>query len=146
SSDCHGLVLPFDCRPLNRALGGDSDKFSDETGIAEIARLHFPGDGAFLNDENPLRERGDEVEILLDQDHGEAALLAQPLQGLDNLVDDRGLNTLCRLVEKDETRLAAKAARDRQKLLFAARQGAAGTIEKRLEAGKFLQHRPDGVL
>src|SRR5216683_2894607 len=146
SSDCHGLVLPCDCRPLDRALGGDSDKFSDEACVAEIARLHFPGDGAFLNDENPLRKRGDEVEILLDQDHGQAAVVAQPLQGLDNLVDDRGLDTLGRLVEQDKPRLAAEAARDRQQLLLAARQRAAGTVEKHLEAGKLLQHRLDNIL
>src|SRR5882762_8682250 len=117
--------------PAGSGLGGDSDKFSDKACVTEIVRLHFPGDRAFLNDENPLRECGDEVEILLDQDHGEAALLAQPLQGLDNLVDDRGLNTLRRLVEKDKPRLAAKTARDRQQLLLAAGQCTAGTIEKR---------------
>src|ERR1700761_1159557 len=107
--------------PAGSGLGGDSDKFADETCVAEIARLHFPRDRAFLNDENPLRERGDEVEILLDQDHREPAVVAQPQQDLDDLVDDRGLNAFGRLVEKDKTRLAAKAARDRQQLLLAAR-------------------------
>ena len=46
-------------------------------------------------------------------------LVAQPLQGLDDLVDDRGLDTLGRLVEQDKARLAAKATRDRQQLLLA---------------------------
>ena len=65
---------------------------------------------------------------------------------LDNLVDDRGLDALGRLVEKNEARLAAKAARDRQQLLLAARQRAAGAVEQRLEARKLLQHRRDGIL
>ena len=59
---------------------------------------------------------------------------AQPLQGLDDLVDDRGLDALGRLVEQDQTRVAAQAARDRQELLLAARQRAAGAIEQRLQA------------
>src|SRR5260221_1135894 len=101
-------------------VGGDSDKFSDQTWVAEILRPHFPGDGALLNDEDPLRERGDEVEVLFDQDHGQARVVAQPFQDLDNLIDDRGLDTLGRLIEQDEARLAAKAARDREQLLLAA--------------------------
>src|SRR5260370_34037195 len=101
-------------------LGCDSDKFSDQTWVAEILRPNFPGDGALLNDEDPLRERGDEVEVLFDQDRGQARVVAQPLQDLDNLIDDRGLDTLGRLIEQDEARLAAKAARDRKQLLLAA--------------------------
>src|SRR5712664_3504713 len=93
--------------PAGSGLGGESDKFSDKTWVAEIARLHLPGDRALLNDENPLRERGDEIEILLDQDHGESALIAQPQQDLDDLVDDRRLDAFGRLVEKNEARRAA---------------------------------------
>src|ERR1700722_14516085 len=106
--------------PLNRALRRDSDEFSDQICIGEIAWLQFPGNGAFLNDEDPLRERGDELEVLLHQNHGEATLGAQTLQHLNDLVDDRGLDTLGRLVEQNETRLAAEAARERQQLLLAA--------------------------
>ena len=73
-------------------------------------------------------------------------LVAQPLQDLDDLVDDRGLDTLGRLVEQDETRFAAKAARERQQLLLAARQRAAGPLEQRLEARKFLEHFVNDLL
>src|SRR5260370_24558244 len=140
------VFLPVIAARWIELLRGDADEFPDEACIAEIARLHLPGDHAFLNDEDPLRERGDEVEVLLDQDHGEAAVVAQPLQDLDNLLDDRGLDALGRLVEKNQTRFAAKAARDRQQLLLAAGKRAAGPIEQRLEAGKFLQHLRDGIL
>src|SRR5664279_1287961 len=138
--------LPFGLCPINRALGGDSDKFADQACVRQIVRPQFPGNGAFLNDEDPPRERGDEVEVLLDQDHGEAALVAQALQHLDNLFDYRGLDALGRLVEQNETRFAAKAARERQELLLATRQRAAGPIEQRLEAWKFLEHFLDDLL
>src|ERR1700738_3880222 len=140
------VCLPVIAARWIELLGGDSDEFADETCVAEIARLHFPGDHAFLNDEDPLRERGDEVEVLLDQDHGEAAVVAEPLQDLDNLLDDRGLDALSRLVEEEQARFTAKAARDRQQLLLAAGERAAGAVEQRLEAWKFFQHLRDGVL
>ena len=62
--------------------------------------------------------------------HGEAALVAQALQHLDDLVDDRRLDALGRLVEQNQARLAAEAARQRQQLLLAARQCAAGPVEQ----------------
>src|SRR5450755_1793307 len=127
---------PCHAARFNRALGCNTDKLSNQTRIGEIARLHFPGDRALLNDENALRKRGDEIEILLDQDHGEPAGGAQPLQGFDDLVDDRRLDAFGGLVQQYQPRIAAQAARDSQQLLLAARQGAAGAIEQRLEAGK----------
>src|SRR3954447_9843533 len=93
---------PSDQARSNRALRCDTDKLSDQTCIGEITRLHFPGDRALLNDENALRQRGDELEILLDQDHGEPALGAQPLQRFDDLVDDGGLNAFRGFVEQHE--------------------------------------------
>src|ERR1700676_5276277 len=140
------VFLPVITARWIELLGCDSDKFADESWIPEIVRLHLPGNRAFLNDENPLRERGDEVEVLFDQDHGKASSVAQLQQDLDNLVDDRRLDALGRLVEKDDARFAAKAACDRQQLLLAARKRAAGAVEKRLEAGKLLQHFGDGIL
>src|SRR4029077_17447456 len=80
-------------------LGGDTGKLSDKARIMQIARPHLAGDRAFLDHENPLRQRRDEIEILLHQNHRETAVVAQPLQGVDDLVDDRGLDALCRLVE-----------------------------------------------
>src|SRR5207244_13158969 len=97
-----------------RALRCDTDEFADQSWIAEFGRRYFPGDRPLLDDKDALRQRGDEVEILLDQDHREPALGAQPLQGLDDLVDDGRLNALRRLIEQDQTRVAAKAACDRQ--------------------------------
>ena len=69
-------------------------------------------------------------------------LVAQPLQGLDDLVDDRGLDALGRLVEQDETRVAAQAARERQQLLLAAGERAAGAVEQRLQARETPPARP----
>src|SRR6516165_3108877 len=122
------------------SLGVDSDELSDHARVMKIVRFHLLSDPALLNHENPLRQRGDEVEVLLDQDRCETAVVAQPLQGLDDLVDDRRLNALRRLVEQDEARPAAQAARDRKQLLLAAGQRATGTVEQGLQAWKFLQN------
>ena len=89
-----------------RALRCNADKFSDQACIAEFARRHFPGNGSLLDNQDALRERGDEIEILFDQNHREPAFGPQPLQGLDDLVDDGRLNAFRRLVEQNEARIA----------------------------------------
>ena len=55
----------------------------------------------------------DEVEILLDQDHGEPSG-PQTQQDLDDLLDDRRLDAFGRLVEQNELGSAAQAARQGQ--------------------------------
>src|ERR1700748_2464247 len=72
--------------PAGWASSCNTDKLSDKACFAKIARRDFAHDHALLNDEDALRERGDEIEILFDQDHGEPAFGAQPQQGFDDLV------------------------------------------------------------
>src|SRR6266403_2589391 len=93
-----------------RALRCDADKFSNQACIAEFARRYFPGNGPLLDDQDALRERGDEIEILFDQNHCKPAPGPQTLQGLDDLVDDGRLNALRRLIEQDEAGVSAQAA------------------------------------
>src|SRR6185312_7476693 len=105
------LLALVPCRPQSGS-GGDSDELSDDARIVQVVRLDLLGDPALLNDEDPLRQCRDEIEILLDQDHGQAGPGTQPLQCLDNLIDDRGLNALGRLVEQHQARFATQAACD----------------------------------
>src|SRR4029079_12611309 len=105
SSDCHGFFSLLSL-PAWLGLGGNSNKLSDKAGIAEIARVNLPRDLAFLNNQNPLRHCGDEIQVLLAKDQGQAAGVAKPLQRIDDLLDDRGLDAFRRLVEQHETRLA----------------------------------------
>ena len=49
-----GFSVIHEGGPAGSSLGGNPDKFSDEACVAEIARLHFPDDGALLNNENAL--------------------------------------------------------------------------------------------
>src|SRR3981189_1146708 len=98
--------------PAGSGLSCNTYKLSDEACIAEIARLYFPGDRSLLNDEDPLRKCGDEIEVLFDQDHGQPALAAQPQQGFDDLVDNGGLDAFGRVGDQAETRAPAKAPRE----------------------------------
>src|SRR5579871_3091250 len=132
--------------PAAAGLCGYSDKFADEARVVERVGLHFLGDPSLLDDQNSLRQLRDEIEILLDQDHGETACGAQPRQRLDDLVDDRGLNAFGRFIEQDQPRRATQATRDRKQLLFAARQRAAGAIEQPLQAREIFQHGCNDLL
>ena len=87
--------------------------------------------------------RLDEIEVLFDQDDGETVAQAECLQPLDDLIDDRGLDAFRRLVEKHEFRPAAEAARNRQQLLLAAAQRAAGPVEQRFQARKLGEYGLD---
>ena len=75
-----------------------------------------------------MRERGDEAEILLDQQDREVAPLADRLQRFGDLVDDRGLDALGWFVEQQDLRIAAQRAGEREQLLLDARLGAAKPV------------------
>ena len=64
-----------------------------------------------LDQQDAVGQRLDEVEVLLDQQDGQAARCAQRREALDDLLDDRGLDALGRLVQQDQPR----ARRTRQR-------------------------------
>ena len=84
----------------------------------------------------PVRDRGREAEVLLDQQHGEAARLDLADGAADLLHDDRR-ETFGRLVQQQHLGTGAQDAGDRQHLLLAARQlGALGGVRAFLQVGE----------
>jgi hypothetical protein len=82
-------------------------------------------------------ERGSQV--LLDQQHGNPA--SRDIRNLvADLRDQLRHDAFGRLVEDDELRLHHEAARDRQHLLLAAREGAGSLPQPFLEARKAREH------
>src|SRR6202050_2505587 len=77
------LLLPVFGRPGSRAASADcrrawlrayADEFVDEAMPMQFVRLGRMHDRPFLDDQDSLGQGGDEVEILLDQDHRQPAL------------------------------------------------------------------------
>src|SRR6185503_11021167 len=77
-----------------------------------------------------------EVEILLDKHDGHRPLVAKIGDGPADILDDRGLDPLRRLIEDKERRARHESAADRQLLLLAAREIAAAPAEHVLENRK----------
>src|SRR5690606_26700028 len=72
-----------------------------------------------LDDVMPVGDGGGKVEVLLDEQNGEALLLELPENAADLLDDDRR-QPLRRLVEQQQVRAGAQNTRDREHLLLAA--------------------------
>ena len=65
----------------------------------------------------------------------------EPGEDLRHVFDDRGLDTLGGLVEQEKRRVPHQASRQGQKLLLAAREHLARSVEERLEPGEVDQQR-----
>src|SRR4051794_15883936 len=102
-----------------------------------LARHHDP---APIHDGEPIAEVARELEILLDQQDRHLALPAQVVDGAADVLDDRGLDTLGRLVEHQELRAGHERAADGELLLLAARQVAASAMQHVLQHGKKVEH------
>src|SRR5437879_10959855 len=83
-----------------------------------VSRDHID-DATAVDEVMPVRERRDEAEVLLDEDHREAALPQLPHDAAEGLHDD-GRQPLRELVEEEEARADAEDARHREHLLLAA--------------------------
>ena len=104
--------------------------FCGELGIGEGV-----DDAAVLHDVVAVGDRRGEAEILLDQQNGEALAL-QLGDGAADLLDDDRREALGRLVEHQEARAGAQDSRDRQHLLFAARELAAAAAQPLAQIGE----------
>ena len=82
-------------------------------------------DAAVDHDGDVLRHRGRDADVLLDDEDGDLALLAEPHQHVLDLGDDDRREALGRLVHDQEARIGQQRARDRQHLLLAAGELAA---------------------
>src|SRR6202140_1794221 len=103
----------------------------------DLFRIHLgararENDLAAIHHREGFGEFVDEVEILLDQEDGDVALVAEPCDGTADILDDRRLDTLGRLVEDEEARPGDEGAGDGELLLLAAGEIAAATPEHAL--------------
>src|SRR3984957_20564665 len=98
--------VPVVFTPHVGGLVAYADKFIDEAMPMQFARLGGMHDDAFLDDEDSLGQRGDEVEILLDMDHRQPALGPKAEKRLRDLVDDRRLNAFGRFVQQNQSWIA----------------------------------------
>ncbi len=86
------------------------------------------------------RELGDEVEVVLDEEEGDAVLAVQPRDGRRDLAQEGAVDPRRRLVEQDHARARHQRAAELHQLLLPARErgrgrlGMAGGVEA-------LQHR-----
>src|SRR6266403_4341220 len=87
--------------------------------VGQAVNIGLPRDPAFHHDSKFLGDTPGEVELLLDQNDRQLLLLVDTLDDPLDLLDDRRLDTLGRLVQEKEFRIAAERARDRQMLLLA---------------------------
>src|SRR5690606_29594793 len=102
--------------------------------VEKIGRRELAADPPALKHQHPVRQVGDKVEILLDQQNGKTARAAKLQEGLGNLLDNRGLDPLGRLIEQQKLRIRHQAAGERKKLLLPARERAAVAVQQPLES------------
>ncbi|MPL89754.1 hypothetical protein SDC9_35796 [bioreactor metagenome] len=125
--------------------GGEAHEGADRARVGQLRARDLLLKDAVRDCVDALRQARDELEVLLDEDDGDVDLLRQRRERFRDLVDDRGLDALGRFVEQHQLRPPAQAARQRQKLLLAARERAAAPVEKPLEPGEKLEHLLDGL-
>src|SRR3954471_3050920 len=90
--------------------------------FVEFVAPSFDDNRAAIHHGDMVRQIAREVEILLDQQNGQPAALAQQANDPRDLLDYARLDTLGRLVEHEQTRPHDQRAGDRQLLLLPARQ------------------------
>ena len=100
--------------------------------------VDHPVDAAVDHDGDFARHRRRDADVLLDDEHGDVALLAEPHQHVLDLGDDHRRQPLGRLVHHQELRVGEQRARDRQHLLLAAGKLGAAVVLAFGEARKGL--------
>src|SRR5882762_2695035 len=120
-------------RPRHKALQGHL--------AADLARVEVGAvTGIFhrapVHDRKIVAELAGKVEILFDQHDCDVAEVAQVGDRAADVLDDRGLNALGRLVQQQQLRPHHQRAPDRELLLLAAREVAAAAAEHRLQHRK----------
>ena len=126
---------------MQGAGGAEAEIPIDLRPIGQLATRQLTGDPAPLQHQDPIRELGDEVEVLLHQQDRQAPGVPELRQRPGHVLDDRGLDPLGGLVEEKESGVAHQAARQRQELLLAAGERVALAAEQGLEPGEVRQQR-----
>src|SRR5581483_8258026 len=89
-------------------------------------------DGAFFHEEDTLAKLQRRLNVLLDQQNGNTAVI-DAMDLASNLGDKSRHDSFGRFVENDELRPHHHTPRDGEHLLLAARQGISGLLEPLLE-------------
>ena len=110
-----------------------------DLGAIELAHRAGQHDLAAIHHEHRVGEIAGEVEILLDQHDRHAALLAEVVDGAADILDDRGLDTLGRLVQHQQPGSGDQRPRDRELLLLATREVSAAPAQHGLQHGEEVE-------
>src|SRR5579859_5314359 len=100
-------------------------------------------DAAAVHDVEGVPDREAEINVLLDQENAELALLFDFNEGLPDEVDDIGLNSFGRFIQQKDLWFGDQRAGNRQLLLLAAAECPAFAPEKFLQDRKDLQNPLD---
>ena len=111
--------------------------------IGERSNRAFRRDPALFHNHETLRGTAREIDVLLDENDGDAKLTVDADDDLLDLLDDVGLNAFRRFVEQDELGLGQQRARDGELLLLPAGQVAAQPVEEFAQHGEEVEHLCD---
>src|SRR3954453_20754486 len=115
----------------------DTEESLDEIGLLEqllrVAPMH---DAALVEEDRAVREAAHHTEVLLDEQYRRQ--LGQPLEHAGDVGDERGRESLGRLVDEQYSVVVQERARDRDHLLLAAGQRACALLRALLELGEEL--------
>ncbi|MGY4172898.1 hypothetical protein ACVIM8_006971 [Bradyrhizobium sp. USDA 4529] len=105
------------------AMGADAEQPLLQLAVGcKAGGIDDPVDPAIDHDGDVARHRRRHTDVLLDDQHGDVALIAEPQQHILDLGDDHGRKAFGRLVHDQEMRIGQQRTRDREHLLLAAGQ------------------------
>src|SRR5215213_11203199 len=141
---CSPLMEPQRIQPENRlsidrtAIGSDGEPVAHPLTLQPVPGPRLD-DLAALHHDEAVGQVTRELEILLDQDDRETALVPQVGDRPADVLDDRGLDAFGRLVEEEEARLHHQRACDCELLLLPTGQVAAAAAEHGFQDGEQLE-------
>ena len=124
---------------LGRRRHGARGAEPDEIGYRPAAHgcgAELAGDPPALHENDAACDVEHQFEVLLDDKHREAVLVAQGRQQRADFLDDRGLDALGGLIEQKEPWQRHQGAREGEDLLLSARQRAASAVQEPAQARK----------
>ena len=127
------------CTRIRAARTAEADQIGNSAALHR-ADIELAGNAAALDQHDAARDIKHELEILLDDQHRDPMFLAQACQEFANLLDDRRLNSLRRLIEQEQPRQRYQRTRQCQDLLLAAGKRTASTVQEPGQPRKERQH------
>src|SRR3989441_8027451 len=128
-------------RTLAEALPGarlDPEHLTAQLAVgAQGGRRALVGDAAAVQHADPIGQRQDEVEVVLDDQDGH--LPAQAVEGAEDRLAHRGGQALEGLIQEQDLEVARQGARDGYHLLLATREGLRAAPQPLPDAGEKLE-------